>query len=94
MTKAKAKAPKKTPSGSNDPAVVYKSLQEIVNVIVQAHKEAKSINLTRIKSEICAKNRCATQPKTVDIINAIPDEYKKALISKIKAKPVRTASGV
>jgi histone acetyltransferase (RNA polymerase elongator complex component) len=30
----------------------------------------------------------------VDIISAIPDDYKKALLPKLKARPVRTASGV
>ncbi len=30
----------------------------------------------------------------MDIISAIPDEYKKALLPKLKARPIRTASGV
>ena len=30
----------------------------------------------------------------MDIISAIPDDYKKALLPKLKARPVRTASGV
>jgi elongator complex protein 3 len=33
-------------------------------------------------------------PRLVDIISAIPDEYKKALLPKLKARPIRTASGV
>ena len=30
----------------------------------------------------------------MDIISAIPDDYKKALLPRLKARPVRTASGV
>ena len=30
----------------------------------------------------------------VDIIQAIPEQYKPMLLSKIRAKPIRTASGV
>jgi elongator complex protein 3 len=30
----------------------------------------------------------------VDIISAIPDDYKKALLPKLRARPIRTASGV
>ena len=30
----------------------------------------------------------------MDIISAIPDDYKKALLPKLKARPIRTASGV
>jgi elongator complex protein 3 len=33
-------------------------------------------------------------PRLVDIISAIPEEYKKALLPKLKARPIRTASGV
>jgi len=38
--------------------------------------------------------RLQRQPKLVDIINAVPQEHKKAVLPYIKAKPVRTASGV
>lgn len=33
-------------------------------------------------------------PKLVDIISAIPESYKKKLLPILKAKPVRTASGI
>ena len=33
-------------------------------------------------------------PKLVDIISAIPENYKKKLLPILKAKPVRTASGI
>ena len=71
-----------------------KSITEIVNVLVQAHKEGKDVNLSKVKQDICARNHISTQPKTVDIINAIPEALKKELLPKIKSKPVRTASGV
>lgn len=73
---------------------MYKVVAEIVNVLVQAHKEGKSINLNHIKQDICSRNHISSQPKTVDIINAIPEQYKKALLPSLKAKPIRTASGV
>ena len=73
---------------------MYKAIAEIVNVLIQAHKEGKSVNLSRIKQDICARSHIPSQPKTVDIINAIPEQYKKALMPSLKAKPIRTASGV
>lgn len=33
-------------------------------------------------------------PKVVDIISAIPESYKNKLLPYLKAKPVRTASGI
>lgn len=33
-------------------------------------------------------------PKLMDIMSAIPENYKNKLIPLLKAKPVRTASGI
>lgn len=51
------------------------------------------INLNGIKSRIAKKLKMSCTPKLVDIIAAIPEEYKPVLLPKIRAKPVRTASG-
>ena len=48
----------------------------------------------RVKCKASAKYGLSLQPRLVDIIAAIPESYKKILLPKIKAKPVRTASGV
>lgn len=36
----------------------------------------------------------STQPKLVDIIAAVPQPFKNVLVPKLKAKPIRTASGI
>jgi elongator complex protein 3 len=51
-------------------------------------------NIFRVKCKASAKYGLSLQPRLVDIIAAIPESYKKILLPKIKAKPVRTASGV
>jgi elongator complex protein 3 len=71
-----------------------KTISEIVATLIQAHKEGRDVNLTRVKSEIARRNGLSSQPKSIDIIAAIPDDYKKELIPKLKAKPIRTASGI
>lgn len=40
------------------------------------------------------KYKLKNQPRLTDIISSIPDQYKKYLLPKLKAKPVRTASGI
>lgn len=50
--------------------------------------------LFRVKCKTAAKYGLSLQPRLVDIIAAIPESHKKLLLPKIKAKPVRTASGV
>jgi len=47
-----------------------------------------------LKSNVSRELRLKNQPKLVEIIAAIPEEYKPVLLPKLKAKPVRTASGV
>jgi elongator complex protein 3 len=73
---------------------MVQTISEIVNQLILAHKEGKTVNLTKIKAEISRANGLKRQPKTIDIIAAIPEQYKKELLPKIKAKPVRTASGI
>ena len=66
---------------------------EIANEIIKLYKQEKTINVSKITSMICKKHKLKAIPRTVDIISSIPYEYKD-LIFKLKAKPVRTASGV
>ena len=48
----------------------------------------------RLKGHIASKYGLSTQPRLVDIIAAVPPAHKAALLPKLKAKPVRTASGI
>ncbi|EGC35695.1 elongation protein 3 [Dictyostelium purpureum] len=79
--------------GKNTPQFT-KTVAEIVNALINAYKEGKKINLLKIKTELAAKNSLSDQPKSVDIISAIPESYKNTLLPLLKAKPVRTASGI
>jgi elongator complex protein 3 len=47
-----------------------------------------------VKQDLARKHKLPHLPKLVDIIAAVPEEYKSKLLPYIKAKPVRTASGV
>ena len=40
------------------------------------------------------KYRLSNQPKLVDIISAVPMAHRQDLYPKLRAKPVRSASGV
>ena len=70
------------------------AIAEIVSSLVKAYDNQVSINLSRIKNEIARKHQLGSIPKLVDIIASVPEDYKDKLLPYIKAKPVRTASGV
>lgn len=55
---------------------------------------SKEINLNGLIIKYSKKYKLKQQPRLTDITNSIPDQYKKYLLPKLKAKPVRTASGI
>ncbi|KAK9737667.1 radical sam [Popillia japonica] len=67
---------------------------EIVQYLIKAHKDKKDVNLNQLKNQIAAKYGLASSPRLVDIIAAVPINYKKILVPKLMAKPIRTASGI
>ena len=62
--------------------------------LIKAHDANESVSLNELRSKISKKFGYGGVPRLVDIISAIPDDYKKALLPKLKARPIRTASGV
>lgn len=45
-------------------------------------------------SGLAKKNNLASIPKLVDLVAAVPENYKEKLLPVLKTKPVRTASGI
>lgn len=70
------------------------AIAELINALIKAYEAQVPINLSKIKNEIAKKHKLSYIPKLVDIIAAVPEAYKAKLLPYIKAKPVRTASGV
>lgn len=70
------------------------TVAEIIQELLQAHKESKDVNLNKLKTRISSKYGLDSSPRLVDIIAAVPVESRKILYPKLKAKPIRTASGV
>nr|CAG8604631.1 8209_t:CDS:10 [Entrophospora candida] len=79
--------------GPSQAELMVKTCSEIIKELIIAHEQGKDINLNGLKTKYSRLNKLNNQPKLVDIISAIPDQYKNFLLPKLKAKPVRTASG-
>lgn len=62
--------------------------------LVALLKLSKDINLNGVITRYAKKYKLKNQPRLTDIILSIPDQHKKYLIPKLKAKPVRTALGI
>eukprot|EP00124_Ichthyophonus_hoferi_P004911 Ihof_evm2s609 gene=Ihof_evmTU2s609 len=86
---------KKTAVGGVTKAeLMVKAVSDIVGLLVAADNQKKDVNLNSLKSQVSRKYRLASQPRLVDIIAAIPESNKETLLPKLKAKPIRTASGI
>ncbi|XP_051730142.1 elongator complex protein 3 isoform X1 [Ctenopharyngodon idella] len=70
------------------------TIADVIKQLVEAHEQGKDINLNKVKTKTSAKYGLSAQPRLVDIIAAVPSHYRRALVPKLKAKPIRTASGI
>ncbi|CAO0790599.1 unnamed protein product [Mucor circinelloides] len=80
--------------GPSQAELLVRTCSEIVTELVAAVEAGKDINLNGLKNRAARRNKLQHQPKLVEIIAAIPEQHKAALLPKLKAKPVRTASGI
>ncbi|KAJ2946651.1 hypothetical protein O0L34_g12708 [Tuta absoluta] len=69
-------------------------ISEIIQELLIAHRQGKDVNLNKMKTRISSKYGLGTSPRLVDIIAAVPADAKSILLPKLKAKPIRTASGI
>jgi elongator complex protein 3 len=83
-----------TIAGVRDQESYVNAVAAVVAGLIKAYENQVPINLSKMKTEIGKKHKLSNTPKLVDIIAAVPEEYKASLLPYIKAKPVRTASGV
>ena len=69
------------------------TIGDVITQLIEAHQQGKDIDLNKVKTRTAAKYGLSAQPQLVDIIAAVPPQYQKVLVPKLKAKPIRTAIG-
>lgn len=85
---------KKVNPSASRAELMMMTVSDIVSQLITAHEKGNDVNLNKIKGQAASKYGLTSQPRLVDIIAAVPPAYKKVLLPKLKAKPVRTASGI
>ena len=83
-----------TPTGPSQAELLLRVTSGIAAELIKAYDGNESVSLNEIRAKLSKKHGFGGVPRLVDIISAIPDDYKKALLPKLKARPIRTASGV
>lgn len=70
------------------------TIGEIIQELLKAHHANRDVDLNKLKTRIASKYGLDSSPRLVDIISAVPSDARSILVPKLKAKPIRTASGV
>ena len=78
-----------TPKSNEDEAVsvaekMASSTAEIVRELILAHQKREDVNLNKLKTKIGKKYKLKSQPRLVDIIAAVPNQYRSVLVPKLK----------
>ncbi|TRY61960.1 hypothetical protein TCAL_08406 [Tigriopus californicus] len=81
-------------SGLSREECMVQCIGDIIQELIQAHHQGKDVNLNKCKTRLSSKYGLDSSPRLVDIIAAVPLEFKNILVPKLRAKPVRTASGL
>lgn len=69
---------------------------DVANALIEEHEASKNgragrdINLNSLRSKMAKKHKLANIPPLTAIIAAIPEHYKKYILHKLIAKPIRT----
>lgn len=73
-----------------------RACSDIANALIQDYevsrddsKPKKDVNLNSLRSQVAKKHRLKTQPPLTAIIAAVPEHYKKYILPKLIAKPIR-----
>ena len=74
---------------------------DIANALIQEYEATvddsrpkKDVNLNSLRGKMAKKHRLSNQPPLTAIIAAVPENYKKYILPKLIAKPIRTSSGI
>lgn len=91
-------------AGPSQPELHLLVCTQIVNQLIANHKAQQQayttstkppadVNLNGIRQKISKQHGLKSLPRLMDILAAVPEEWKAVLGSKLTIKPVRTASG-
>ncbi len=71
-----------------------KCVAEVVQRLIKAYETKAQVNVIRLKQLCAAQYNLPTLPKLMDLIAAIPEDWRDKLTPFLRVKPVRTASGI
>lgn len=88
---------KKKPDLAPESERFLRCCADIANALIEDHeatkdgKAPKDVNLNTLRGKLAKKHKLRNIPPLTAIIAAIPEHYKKYIMPKLIAKPIRTS---
>ncbi|CAG8211356.1 unnamed protein product [Penicillium salamii] len=99
MTQQTKRTAKKNAKSVPESERFMRACSDIANALIQdyeAHRDStkprKDLNLNKLRGTFSSKHCLSTQPPLTAIIAAVPEHYKKYILPKLIAKPIRACS--
>uniref|UniRef100_UPI000B4DB472 elongator complex protein 3-like n=1 Tax=Lonchura striata TaxID=40157 RepID=UPI000B4DB472 len=70
------------------------AIADIIQQLLDAQRQGKDVDVNRLRSAAAARLGLRSQPRRVELLAAVPPAQRDLLLPLLRAKPVRTASGV
>lgn len=86
--------PSRRPRHLNQDLAKKAAISEIVSELIRHTAQNKKPSVSAIKTAAAKRHALADYPKLVDILAAVPPSHRSCLTPLLRAKPVRTASGI
>lgn len=69
-------------------------ITEIVRTLIKTFEDRGTCNIIKLKLTLSSRYGLASSPKLMEIIAAVPEAWRDRLLPYLRAKPIRSASGV
>ena len=83
-----------TATPADDSLAMMQACSDVVSELIRRHGKGKAVDVRRLCLSSAAANGLSRTPKLVDVIAAIPSQWRKRLQPLVTAKPIRSASGI
>ena len=81
-------------SSSSSAELLLRVCADVSSKLIEAFQNGETINLNSLRGNSSKRFGMKGVPKLTDIIASVPENWKKQLLPLLKAKPIRSASGI
>ncbi len=81
-------------SSASQAELLLRCCADISSQLIASYQDGSTVNLNSLRTESARKIGFKGVPKLTDIIAAVPENWRKQLLPLLKAKPIRSASGI